>query len=560
MKQLTLTKASILLLAAILAGAFSLGSPARAQTPEPESELPEGAFVARVYYDQVSDLSRLARYDVWEYNNLAERYVLVSMDRAIYRELVRAGWRLGVDAEASGRLAAGLGPNTFYGGYRTVNELYAEMYGLAESHAGLVEVVDYGNSYCATVTCVTLGGDSQPGYDLLALRITNQAVIAVKPVFFLMANIHAREITTPELAMRMADWLLDGYGTDPDATWIVDHQETWIVPTANPDGHWLVELGTMPPYNGDPFYQRKNANRENGCNTWPPNSFSQYGVDLNRNFSFLWDTGGTSDLPCDQTYLGPSAASELEVSAIEALVASLIPDQRGPGMNDRAPLNTTGILITLHSYSELVLWPWGTTTDPAPNRTGLKAIGDKFATYNNYTSCQPSLCLYETSGTTDDWAYGVLGIPVYTFEVGNQFMPPYSEVDNIQWPENAPAFQYAAKIARTPYMLSGGPDALNVTATDNGDGTWTLAATINDSDNGGRNIRDAFYFADTPYWNNGTRVLMAASDGAFDSPVEAAEAIIDVSGWTSGRHIVFVHGRDVQRRVGPASAVFINIP
>ena len=82
-KRLTLTKASVLLLAAILAGGFGLGGPVRAQTPEPEGELPEGTFVARVYSERVSDLSGLARYDVWEYNNLQERYVLVSMDRAI---------------------------------------------------------------------------------------------------------------------------------------------------------------------------------------------------------------------------------------------------------------------------------------------------------------------------------------------------------------------------------------------------------------------------------------------------------------------------------------------
>ena len=59
-------------------------------------------------------------------------------------------------------------------------------------------------------------------------------------------------------------------------------------------------------------------------------------------------------------------------------------------------------------------------------------------------------------GTTDDWSYGELGIPSYTIEVGTQFMPPYGQIDSIQWPDNGPALQYAAKIARTPYRLAFG--------------------------------------------------------------------------------------------------------
>ena len=65
--------------------------------------------------------------------------------------------------------------------------------------------------------------------------------------------------------MRMLDWLVDGYGVDADATWIVDHHEVWIIPSLNPDGHWIVELGTQPPYNGNPFYQRKTPTAATGA-------------------------------------------------------------------------------------------------------------------------------------------------------------------------------------------------------------------------------------------------------------------------------------------------------
>lgn len=549
----------LLCLTVVLLAGSVVHNRALAEAAQQDDGLPDGAFVARVYYDTIADIERLARYDVFEYNNLKEQYVLVSMDRTLYRQLERDGWRLAVDADATAFLMPTMGVDTFYGGYRTVPELYADMDAINAAHPTLTEIVDYGDSYCKTQGgCTTLGGDFQPGFDLRAIRVTNEAIGGTKPVFFLVANIHAREITTPELAMRMLDWLIDGYGVNADATWIVDYHEVWIVPTVNPDGHDLVELGTEPPYNGNPFYQRKTADRSNGCNTWPPNTFSQYGIDLNRNHSFMWNTGGSSGLPCDQTYRGPSAASAVEVSSLQNLILAHIPDQRGPNPGDAAPRNTTGILITMHSYSELVLWPWGNTTSPAPNKVHLEAIGDKLATYNGYTSCQPSICLYITSGTTDDWSYGELGIPSFTFEVGNQFMPPYAEIDNVQWPDNGPALQYAAKIARTPYRQAFGPDALNVTASDNGNGTYNLTATINDAQNGNQTIRRAVFFVDTPYWAGGSALTMSASDGSYNSPIENVQAT--VGGLSSGRHIVYVHGMDQQRNIGPATAVFIDVP
>jgi hypothetical protein len=244
-----------------------------------------------------------------------------------------------------------------------------------------------------------------PGYDLLAMRVTNEAITGsstisgtsvisgTKPVFSLMANIHAREITTPELVMRMLDWLVTEYDKDPNVTWIVDWHELWLLPVANPDGHWLVELGEQLPYGNSPFFQRKSANRSYGCSTWEPTPLSQYGIDLNRNHSYAWGGFGSSTSPCSQNFRGPFATSEPEVAQLQLLIKDLIADQRGPLSTDAAPDDTTGIFITLHSHSELVLWPWGYTFAAAPNRTGLKAIGDKLAGYNGYTSCQPSSCL-----------------------------------------------------------------------------------------------------------------------------------------------------------------------
>ena len=539
----------------------------------------DSPFVLRVYYNDIGDLGALQAYDLWEYNNLRERYVLVSADALVYRELIANGWTVAIDPAATAQLGRSAGSlRTFFGNYRTVDELYADLATWAAASPFLAEVVDYGQSYClGEGGCTTPGGEAWPGFPLRAIRLTNEAVggsstiggatitRGTKPVFFLMAGIHAREITTPEIAMRFMRQLLDGYGNDADATWLLDFHEIWVVPTANPDGHWLVELGATDAYGGLPFFQRKNANNDvagNGladCPFWPPSSFAQFGIDLNRNHTFGWGPPGSSNGPCDMTYRGPSAASENETAALETLIAALFADGRGPALTDAAPDDTSGLFITLHSFGDLVLWPWGHIEDPAPNMTDLKAIGDKFATYNGYLSCQPSVCLYMSNGASDDYAYGELGVAAFTFEMGNGFMPPFGVLDDEQWPANAPALRYAAKIARTPYVTVHGPDALGVTVAVVGE-AQTVTATIDGATNGGRPIAAAHYTIDTPPWTEDVAAWpLSPADGAFDSPTELVTADVLTSGLAPGRHTLFVRGQDEDDNWGPVSAAFFIV-
>ena len=524
------------------------------------SAMPE-EFVVRAYYRNIEDISRLVDYDVWEYNNLKEHYVLVAVSHAQYAELVKAGWRLEIDSDAS----AQIDPERLRGildAYRNVDAIYATIDNVGATYPSIVELVDYGDSYCKTQGgCVTLGGDAQPGYDLRAVRITNRAIPGPKPVFVLMANIHAREITTPELALRWIDELTQGYGVDADITWMVDNQELWVIPTANPDGRWIVDLGQQPQYNDGRWFQRKNANRDDGCNQWTPNSGSQYGIDLNRNHSFLWNTGGSSGQPCSETYRGSVAASEVETQAVQALVLSLYEDRRDDPLDAPAPLDTSGFFLSLHSYGNQVLRPWGTTSQVPPNETQLAAIGSKIATYNGYQSCQVNRCLYETSGTSDEWSYGTLGMASFTFEVGNDFMPPYSVIDQQQWPDNGPAFLYIARIARTPYTLANGPDARNLATTPGGSNRLQLRAVIDDRRNGNQNVASAVYSIDTAYWQPGyTPRPLQPADGNANTPTEAFRGVINLAPLSPGRHTVYVRGTDASGNAGPVSAIFINKP
>jgi len=523
-------------------------SPTPLAAPQTTDEAP---VVARVTLRDSQDAGRFVQLglDLLEMRQGNDLFILTSTPQI--EELRAKGWSVRVDRQQTDLFNQQQASNTFSGGYRTVAEMRAYVDSKAAQYPNLAEVFVYGQSW----ERVHNGGTS--GSDLFGITLTNEQITGPKPTFFLMAAIHARELTTSELALRFVDYLLTNYGTDGDVTWLLDEHKIVIVPVANPDGRVIAESG---------FYQRKNTNNTygGGCPV-PPTITSQYGVDLNRNSDFKWGTvNGPSEPRCGQTYPGPIAASEPEITALENLVRSLFPDQRGPLDTDPAPLTATGMFLTLHSYSNLVLWPWGWTSQTSPNNTSFSYMGTKFASYNNFTPEQ-SVGLYPTSGTTDDWAYGELGVAALTFEVGPEsgtcggFFPPFSCLDGNTggsfWPRNLPAFIYAARIARAPYQLALGPSPESVTATSTGPNTFDLRAQLNEQYNGGQAISAAEYYIDTPPWRGGSPVAMSALDGSFNSAIETAAASV---GPVFGKHLIYVRGRDALGNYGPVRGVFVN--
>jgi len=283
--------------------------------------------------------------------------------------------------------------------YRTVEETFAAAESIAANYPQLATWTDEGDSWEKE--------NSLGGWDMKVLRLTNSAVAGPKPKIFLTSAIHAREYTTAELVTRLAEYLVDNYGSDADATWMLDHHELHMMLHANPDGRKQAETGLS---------WRKNTNN-NYCTFWP----NYRGADLNRNFQFKWNCcGGSSDSECDLTYHGLYAASEPETQAVQNYVFAQFPDQRDSDDTDPAPLDATGLYIDVHSHGRLVLWPWGWTPDPSPNATQLQTLGRKFAYFNGHTPEQ-SYGLYPTDGTTTSFTYGELGIASYTFELGTEF-------------------------------------------------------------------------------------------------------------------------------------------
>jgi hypothetical protein len=375
-------------------------------------------------------------------------------------------------------------------------------------------------------------------------------------VLLLTAAIHAREYTTAELVTRFMEELVTGYGTDADVTWILDHHEVHAVLHANPDGRKQAETGIS---------WRKNTNQAY-CG---PTS-SRRGADLNRNFDFLWNCcNGSSDNQCDWDYHGPYAASEPEIQALQNHITAVFADQRGPDLQDAAPDDASGVYIDIHSYGRLVLWPWGFSNQEPPNAAQLRTLGLKLAYPNNYRPTQ-AVGLYPVDGASDDYVYGELGVAAYTIELGTRFFQSCSTFENAILPDNLPALLYAAKVARTPYLTPAGPDStgLSVSEAEVTAGTpVTLSATIDDAryaqsydSEPPQAIAAAEWYVDTPPWEPGASATpMTVSDGQWDSSIEYVAATLDTTGWSPGRHTLFVRGQDADGHWGAVSALFLSL-
>ncbi|MGW1215356.1 M14 family metallopeptidase [Streptomyces sp. NPDC002499] len=256
-------------------------------------------------------------------------------------------------------------------------------------------------------------GTSYQGRNIVAIKISdNVATDESEPEVLFTFHQHAREHLTVEMALYLLRELGAGYGSDSRITNMVNNREIWIVPDLNPDGgEYDIATGS---------YRSWRKNRQ-------PNSGSSYvGTDLNRNWDYRFGCcGGSSGSTSSETYRGASAESAPEVKVVANFV-------RGRVVGGKQQI-TAG--IDFHTYSQLVLWPFGytysdtTTGMTADDYNAFKTVGQKMAASNGYTPEQSS-DLYITDGSIDDYLWGTQKIFSYTFEMypasssGGGFYPP----------------------------------------------------------------------------------------------------------------------------------------
>ncbi|MET8075267.1 M14 family metallopeptidase [Streptomyces sp. NPDC005303] len=256
-------------------------------------------------------------------------------------------------------------------------------------------------------------GTSYQGRDIVAIKISdNVATDEAEPEVLFTHHQHAREHLTVEMALYLLRELGAGYGSDSRVTNMVNNREIWIIPDLNPDGgEYDIATGS---------YRSWRKNRQ------PNSGSSAVGTDLNRNWAYRWGCcGGSSGSTSSETYRGTAAESAPEVKVVANFVRS-----RVVGGVQQIKTN-----IDFHTYSELVLWPYGYTySDTATGMTAddnavFKTVGQKMAASNGYTPEQSS-DLYITDGSIDDYLWGTHKIFSYTFEMyptsssGGGFYPP----------------------------------------------------------------------------------------------------------------------------------------
>lgn len=270
-------------------------------------------------------------------------------------------------------------PRGWFDAYHPYEEIVDYLNQLVSQYPSLAQMVNVGTSL-----------EERP---IWGIRIAGPDLDPMSPAVVYFCAVHAREWITTTVPPYLATHLLENYGTDFVVTDLVDHVEWILIPVANPDGYVFSWGG------GDQRLWRKNR-RDNGDGTW--------GVDINRNWGFGWGGQGSSGYTSSQTYRGPEPFSEPETRVLRDMFITR--------PNVRAQLD-------IHSYSQVILWPWGHTPEFCPDHDEYEASGLMMqqlieAVHGVEYDIGPIYTgIYPVSGDSLDWTYGVRGILSYSFEL-----------------------------------------------------------------------------------------------------------------------------------------------
>jgi len=242
----------------------------------------------------------------------------------------------------------------------------------------------------AAINCrVYSAGNSANGNPINIFHISRAG--SGRKAYWIDSTIHAREWIAPATVLKTIDML--ARRGNSNAVRLTDAYDWYIMPVMNPDGYAYT-------HTNDRLW-RKNRRQTPGSVC--------IGTDLNRNFNFRWGTDGVSHSPCSDIFCGASGGSEPETQAVQNELNRLGPNVLA--------------MVTVHSYGNMWMFPWGNTVNFAGVTCQRAADHDELmrvavATANaiqqtygtNWARGNSCEVIYETSGGTDDYAKGVSGI------------------------------------------------------------------------------------------------------------------------------------------------------
>lgn len=290
--------------------------------------------------------------------------------------------------------ALGFGEGSM-GGYYTEAEVAGQLDSMQLLHPGLIDI--------------QVIGYSLEGRPIRAARISDNPASDEpwEPEVLYTALTHAREPAGMMTLVYFMWWLLEEYGNDPDATYLVNNRQIWFIPVVNPDGYVWNE--TTNPSGGG--FWRKNR-RDNGNGT--------RGVDLNRNYGpdYMWNApnGGSSTNTGSDTYRGTAPFSEPETQTIDSFLR----------------LRSVRACLNYHTHGNLLIYPYGYLSAESPDSARYRALAFDLTRVNRYASGTDQQTVnYSTRGNSDDYMYGdTTKFRTYamTPEVGTAFWPPSSQI------------------------------------------------------------------------------------------------------------------------------------
>uniref|UniRef100_A0A0N4ZDP5 Peptidase_M14 domain-containing protein n=1 Tax=Parastrongyloides trichosuri TaxID=131310 RepID=A0A0N4ZDP5_PARTI len=274
--------------------------------------------------------------------------------------------------------------------YNSYNEIISYMKYVSTEYREFISLHSLGYSH-----------ENRPIY-YLRIGYNNKGIID-KPLISIDANIHAREWISSTSALHIINNLINERKKYDK---ILRTMHIDIIPILNPDGYEFSR-------NFHRLWRGNRNIRDNKC-----------GVDLNRNYPFDWND---KLLKCE-TFPGIREKSEKEtIYHVQYLLANK--------MNMKA-------YVTLHSAGNKILFPWGNTRERrVENHYELESLAQNMSKAMNrirnsiVTFGQSSKELYETKGSSDDYAKSLGVRYVYTIElsdlsdgVGNAFIVPTDKI------------------------------------------------------------------------------------------------------------------------------------
>ncbi|KAL6434373.1 hypothetical protein ACFW04_006055 [Cataglyphis niger] len=200
--------------------------------------------------------------------------------------------------------------------YHTLDEIYKYLDDLAKN-SDKVNII--------------IGGKTYEGRQIKGVKLSFKEN---NPGVFIEGGIHAREWISPATVMYFLNDLLTSNNTDVRA--LAERYDWYIFPSFNPDGYVYTHTTNR--------MWRK---------TRKPYGLICTGSDPNRNWDYKWMSGGASNNPCSETYAGSAPFSDIETKSMSEYIKSIA--------------DKFDAYISFHSYSQLLMFPYGHTTEHLEN-------------------------------------------------------------------------------------------------------------------------------------------------------------------------------------------------